>query len=83
MGRAIETENRMDAIEVRLKLVEDALAELVQTRVHHVDLHEIPDVSNVIAEGVEGDSGDSKYETSNPPLPTHRKKSKRKKVVSA
>ena len=47
MGRAITVdkrlgtvENRQDAHEVRIKLMEDALAELVQTRVHHVDLHE-------------------------------------------
>ena len=42
MGRAIDMENRQDALEIRLKLVEDALEELLQngTRVHHVDLHE-------------------------------------------
>ena len=40
MGRAIDMENRQDALELRLKLVEDALEELVQTRVHHVDLHD-------------------------------------------
>ena len=39
MGRAINNENRLDDHERRLKLVEDALEELVQTRVHHVDLH--------------------------------------------
>ena len=40
MGRAIDQDNRLDDHERRLKLVEDALEELVQTRVHHVDLHE-------------------------------------------
>ena len=40
MGRAIEMENKVDKLERRLKLVEDALEELVQTRVHHIDLHE-------------------------------------------
>ena len=40
MGRAIETDNRLDNVERRLKLVEDALEELVQTRVHHVDLND-------------------------------------------
>ena len=39
MGRAIEQDNRLDDHERRIKLVEDALEELVQTRVHHVDLH--------------------------------------------
>ena len=45
MGRAInmanrqdEFDNRQDEFDKRLKLVEDALEELVQTRVHHVDL---------------------------------------------
>ena len=40
MGRAIEQDNRLDDHERRLKLIEDALEELVQTRVHHVDLHD-------------------------------------------
>ena len=46
MGRAIDQDNRLDShdsrlndYERRLKLVEDALEEMVQTRVHHVDLH--------------------------------------------
>ena len=38
MGRAIDMENMLSALDRRLKLVEDALEELVQTRVHHVDL---------------------------------------------
>ena len=48
MGRAIDQDNRLDGhdsrlndYERRLKLVEDALEEMVQTRVHHVDLHDI------------------------------------------
>jgi hypothetical protein len=40
MGRAIDQDNRLDDHERRLKLIEDALEELVQTRVHHVDLTE-------------------------------------------
>ena len=40
MGRAIDQDNRLDEHERRLKLVEDALEELVQTRIHHVDLHD-------------------------------------------
>jgi hypothetical protein len=40
MGRAIDQDNRLDNLDRRLKLVEDALEELVQTRVHHVDLVE-------------------------------------------
>ena len=40
MGRAINQDNRLDDHERRLKLMEDALEEMVQTRVHHVDLHD-------------------------------------------
>ena len=47
MGRAIDQDNRLDGhdsrlndYDRRLKLIEDALEELVQTRVHHVDLHD-------------------------------------------
>ncbi len=40
MGRAIDMEKRQDDFDRRLKLVEDALEELVHTRVHHIDLHE-------------------------------------------
>ena len=50
MGRAIDQDNRLDGhdsrlndYERRLKLVEDALEEMVQTRIHHVDLHDIDD----------------------------------------
>ena len=50
MGRAIDMENKLHALEVRVKLVEDALEEMIQTRVHHVDL---TDESNIKAEGVE------------------------------
>ena len=50
MGAKINMENRQDALESRLKLVEDALEEMVQTRVHHVDLTE---KRSVKAEGVE------------------------------
>ena len=63
MGRAINMENRIDTLEHKLKLVEDALEELLEngtavgellekgTKVHHVDL--TTDERNVKAEGVE------------------------------
>ena len=38
MGRAIEQEKISEDHERRIKLLEDALEELIQTRVHHVDL---------------------------------------------
>ena len=54
MGRAIDVENSLQALEARIKLVEDALTEMIQTRVHHVDLTEdLVDERNVVAEGVE------------------------------
>ena len=49
MGRAIEMENRIDELTRRLKLVEDALAELATTRVHSVNL---TDDRNLKAEGI-------------------------------
>ena len=55
MGRAIDMENKLDAVERRLKLVEDALEELVQngTRVHHVDLAGDLETTTVGVKGVE------------------------------
>ena len=50
MGRAIDHDNRLDDHERRIKLMEDALEEMIQTRVHHVDL---TDTINVGTEGVE------------------------------
>ena len=48
MGRAIDQDNRLDDHERRLKLLEDALTEMIQTKVHHVDL---TDINNVKAKG--------------------------------
>ena len=46
MGRArnvdkdiVKLKSSRDNHEKRLKLIEDALEEMVQTRIHHVDLH--------------------------------------------
>ena len=47
MGRAIDMENSLNGLEARLKLVEDALEEMIQTRVHHVDLVEDVDSTKV------------------------------------
>jgi hypothetical protein len=76
MGRAISMENSIENLDRRLKLVEDALEELVQTRVHHVDLHE--DIKEVVAEGVEGGEEGGEEETFTPPV-GKRKKTKTKK----
>ena len=54
MGRAIDMENSLNALEARIKLVEDALTEMIQTRVHHVDLTEnLNDERNIVAEGID------------------------------
>tara|TARA_Y100000310_G_C20102245_1_gene543277 strand:- start:125 stop:370 length:246 start_codon:yes stop_codon:yes gene_type:complete len=75
MGRAIDMENKLDALEVRLKLVEDALEEMIQTRVHHVDLHnELERHESDIRNTVEED------EEFTPPA-GKRKKTKTKKAV--
>ena len=74
MGRAIDMENSLDAIDRRLKLVEDALEELVQTKIHHVDLHE--DTKNVVAKGVEV----GEDETFTPPVGRTKKTSKKNTV---
>ena len=56
MGRAIDMENRIDDHDRRLKLVENALEEMIQTKVHHVDLVEdLSDTRNVRAEGTQVD----------------------------
>ena len=53
MGRAIDQDNRLDDHERRIKLMEDALEEMIQTRVHHIDLTEdLNDERDVVAEGV-------------------------------
>ena len=50
MGRAIDQDNRLEDHERRIKLMEDALEEMIQTRVHHVDLS---DDLNVKTEDIE------------------------------
>ena len=79
MGRAIDMENKVDALETRLKLVEDALEDLVQTRVHHVDLHadldkHESDLRNVKVEGVEVEP----EEVFTPPVGKRKKTTKTK-----
>ena len=73
MGRAIDMENRIDDHDRRLKLVENALEELVQTRIHHVDL---TDEKTLRAEGIEV-TPDEEFTA-----PVGRRKVKKDKVVS-
>ena len=50
MGRAINDRNTLDDHERRLKLLEDALEEMIQTRVHHVDINDELDKNVRMAE---------------------------------
>ena len=82
MGRAIDMEKKLDEIDHRLKLVEDALEEIVQTRVHHIDIHDKldkheSDIRNAVAEGTEI-KPDEEF---TPPAGT-RKKVTRKKAAT-
>ena len=81
MGRAIEQDNRLDGhdrefekMNKRIKLMEDALEEMIQTKVHHVDL---TDIGNVNAEGVEVEPD----EEFTPPV-GRRKKTKKTKTAT-
>ena len=75
MGRAINMENRQDALENRIKLVEDALEEMIQTRVHHVDL---TSESTIKAEGVEVKPS----EEFTPPVGTRKKTTRKAKATA-
>ena len=60
MGARIDMENRQDQFERRLKLVEDALEEMIQTRVHHVDL---TDTDSIVTEDVKDETPIKKHKT--------------------
>ena len=70
MGRAIDQDNRLDDHERRLKLIEDALEEMVHTRVHHVDLHDDMEYIDKLKE-----------EEFTPPVGKRKRTTKRKTVV--
>lgn len=78
MGRAIDMENNLQALEMRLKLVEDALEELVQTRVHHVDL--VNDTTDTTTTRVTGTTVEPNEEFT-PPV-GKRKKTTRTKTAT-
>ena len=74
MGRAIDVDKSIVDLDRRLKLVEDALEELLQD----VDLHE--DTKEVVAEGVEV----GKDETFTPPVGKSKKtKTKKPEVIES
>ena len=76
MGRAIDQDNRLDDYERRLKLVEDALEEMVQTRVHHVDLHDFEADADELS-----DAETVTKEEFTPPVGKRKRTTKRKTVV--
>ena len=80
MGRAIDQDNRLEDHERRLKLIEDALEEMIQTKVHHIDLHDELDKheESIRAEGVEV----TPNEEFTPPA-RKRKKTTKPKVVES
>ena len=55
MGRAIDQDNILEDHERRLKFIEGALEDMIQTKVHHIDLHDELDKheESIRAEGVE------------------------------
>ena len=84
MGRAIDQDNRLDDHERRLKLVEDALEEMVQTRVHHVDLHDFePDADELSDKEYIDKLKEEKLrdEEFTPPAGKRKKTTKRKTAV--
>ena len=78
MGRAIDQDNRLDDHERRLKLVEDALEEMVQTRVHHVDLHDEDSHEERIRKEYNVVKPDEEF---TPPAGKRKRTTKRKTVV--
>ena len=79
MGRAIDQDNRLDDHERRIKLIEDALEEMIQTKIHHVDLH---DELNQHEEGIRMESvvveSDEEF---TPPAGTRKKTTRKTKAT--
>ena len=80
MGRAIDHDKRLDDHEKRLTLMEDALEEMLQTKVHHVDLNSIDEHERKIREenGVTLESD----EEFTPPVGKRKKSTKKSKAVA-
>ena len=75
MGRAIEHDNKLADHEKRLKLVEDALEELVATKVKHVDLSNLDKHEKRIRE----ENSDEEF---TPPAGKRKKTTKKSKTVA-
>ena len=75
MGRAIDNDNMLNDHERRLKLVEDALEEMIQTRVHHVDL--VNDVTETTTTKATGETIEPDEEFT-PPVGKRKKTTKSK-----
>ena len=75
MGRAIEHDNKLADHEKRLKLVEDALEELVATKVKHVDLSNLDKHEKRIRE----ENSDEEF---TPPAGKRKRSTKKSKAVA-
>ena len=75
MGRAIEHDNKLADHEKRLKLVEDALEELVATKVKHVDLSNLDKHEKRIRE----ENSDEEF---TPPAGKRKKTTKKSKTIA-
>jgi|TARA_Y100000310_G_C20321765_1_gene641064 hypothetical protein len=80
MGRAIDQDKRLDDHERRLKLVEDALEEMIQTKIHHVDLTSIDEHEKRIRE--ENGVTLEPDEEFTPPVGKRKKTTRKAKAVS-
>ena len=91
MGRAIEMENRQDKsdsrqndFDRRLKLVEDALEELLETKVHHVNLDSLDEHEREMRKenGVALEADEEFEEVFTPPAGKRKKTRKKDKTAT-
>ena len=83
MGRAIDHDNILDDHERRIKLLEGAMEDLIQTKVHHVDLHSELNTHSVKAEGVEVEPDEEFLTPAGKRKKTTTKKDRKPKVVES
>ena len=80
MGIAIDHDKRLDDHEKRITLIEDALEEMLQTRVQHVDLSSIDEHEKKIRE--ENGISVRPDEEFTPPSGRRKKPTKKSKTVA-
>ena len=84
MGRAIDTDNRLDDHERRLRLIEDALEEMIQTKVHHVNLDSLDEHEREMRKenGVALEADEEFEEVFTPPAGKRKKTRKKDKTAT-